>query len=206
MAGLLGPAEDHPNLLFRVGLLAPRGRRDADEAGEVVGRAVEDDDARDEDVVEDLHQRCDEKRHALGLLDGERLRGELAEHHVEERDEAEAECEGDEVNRPGREQFPEDGFDEGRDCGLTDPAQSQGGERNAELADRQIAVEVLEGVLNDPGAGFPLLDEGVHPRGANLHERELRGHEHAVHHDEEEGEQQAAEREQIDHIHRLSGR
>jgi hypothetical protein len=120
---------------------------------------------------------------------------------VEERDEAEPKRKRDQVEGPSRNERPDDGLDERCDGGFADPAESERGERDTELADREVVVQVFDSFLYQSRPWFALFDESVYPRRAHLDERELRGHEQTVHGDEEEREEQPAQGDQIDHGH-----
>jgi len=108
-----------------VALVALGGRRDADESRKEVRRPVEYDDSWDEDVVEELHRRGDEQCDPLGVRDGERLRGQLTEDDVQERDDAEPDRDGNQMKRASGKHRSQYGLEQRGDGRFADPPQSQ---------------------------------------------------------------------------------
>ena len=76
------------------------------------------------------------------------------------------------------------------DRGLAHPAEGQGGHGDADLADREVGVEVAQGVAHHAGPDAPLLLELLDARVAHPHQGELGRHEEAV-----EGHQHQGQRE-----------
>ena len=71
-------------------------------------------------------------------------------------------------------------FDQGRQRRLADPAQSQGGQRDAELGGRDVAIERLYGAASQPSFAVPGLGHLVEPGPSRSHQREFRRHEERV--------------------------
>jgi hypothetical protein len=108
-------------------LVALGGRGVAQEPREGVGGAVEDYRPRQEQVVEELHERGHKQRGPLGALDGDGLGRQLPEDDVQERDYGEAYDEGDEVERaPLYSQGLEQGLYQGGYGRLPKGAEAQG--------------------------------------------------------------------------------
>ena len=73
-----------------------------------------------------------------------------------------------------------------RERGLAEPAEAQAGERDAELAGRQVAVDVLHLLAREHGAAAPLLGELLQPGRAGAGQGELGRDEEAVQQHQEE--------------------
>ena len=69
---------------------------------------------------------------------------------------------------------------------LADDAEAQGGERDAELAGREVGVDVVDGVLDGLRARAAVGEPVVDLRGAHAGDRELVADEEAVRRDEDE--------------------
>ena len=95
-------------------------------------------------------QRADhDERDALGVLERDPLRGELARDHVESGDDGERERDAERVRAYG----PKDRLEQPGQRRLPDPAQRETGDGDAELAGRDVGVEVLDGVVEAAPAG-----------------------------------------------------
>ena len=99
------------------------------------------------DDVERVQQVRGPERRADRLLDGDRLRRQLAEDDVQDGDDHEGDRRGDRVrDRLGaaRRSASKQRLDEVRERRLADPAEGQGGQRDAELRRGEIGVEMLD--------------------------------------------------------------
>ncbi|MCY1532296.1 hypothetical protein D9M68_675610 [compost metagenome] len=76
---------------------------------------------------------------------------------------------------------------------LADPAQAQGGQGDAQLAGRQVGVQLVVHGAQDAAPPAVLVGDGLDAGGAQLDHGELGGHEEAVEQHEEEGEENQAE-------------
>jgi hypothetical protein len=109
-----------------------------------LGADVEDDEGRVDRVVEDLEDARREAGHVLGALDGERLGDELAHHDVEARDHAEADAARDGLDEVlGDVQEFEQRAEDPRERGLSQPAEAQRREGDAQLRGGEELVEAL---------------------------------------------------------------
>src|SRR5215211_6003800 len=148
-----GRGGDHdPELLLGVGLhLLPEP--DAPGPQDEVGRRVHNPDHGIEEKPEQVQRTADPERDALGLLDGEVLGRLLPEDEVGVGYGRETEYDGDDPDYPlVRDPHGlEHGTDEVRDGGLADPTQRQGGNRNSNLTDREIRVQVAQCLAYDGG-------------------------------------------------------
>jgi hypothetical protein len=70
------------------------------------------------------------------------------------------------------------------------PAQAQRADRYAQLADREVGIELVRSLLDQPRRGHTLPHEPVHLRGPDLYQSELGSHKQAVQSDQEEREDQ----------------
>jgi hypothetical protein len=77
-------------------------------------------------------------------------------------------------------------LDQGGHRRLAQSAQTQGGDSDPELADREVGVEPPRRLFDQTGRPPALLDEPVHLRGPDLDQRELRGHEETIQSDQKE--------------------
>src|ERR687894_737488 len=107
---------------------------------------------------------------------------------MEERYDAEGDDEGGGVDQPLRNaQRVQQRFDKGRDDGLSQSAQSEGGDRNTKLAHGEVRVQPLANLPDNARRRPALLDEPVDLRGSYPHEGELRGHEQPIQGHQDEG-------------------
>ena len=195
-AAICALGDELPDLLFGVGVVAFGGRCHAQSARDGVGRAVEDSGEGVEQDVEEPHERRHEEGGPLGLLDGERLGRQLPEDHVQKGGDKQGYGYGYGVQQRGRKaQGPQQRLDEVGDSRLGQGADAKRADRDAELADGQVPVELLLGDLDQAGRGLALLHETVHLRRPYSHEGELRRHEQAVQGDEQECGQDSKDRQ-----------
>jgi hypothetical protein len=156
-----------------------------------LGADVEDDEGRVDRVVEDLEDARREAGHVLGALDGERLGDELAHHDVEARDHAEADAARDGLDEVlGDVQEFEQRAEDPRERGLSQPAEAQRREGDAQLRGGE---ELVEALLKTQGARrgcVTRLRPRLEGRGAHFRQRELCRDEEAVgEHTEERSDQ-----------------
>ncbi|MNQ74369.1 hypothetical protein D3C85_891240 [compost metagenome] len=76
---------------------------------------------------------------------------------------------------------------------LADPAEAQGGQGDAQLAGREVGVQLVVYGAQDAPAPAVLVGYGFDAGGAQLDHGELGGHEEAVEQHEEEGEENQTE-------------
>ena len=170
---------------------SPLGRRrDADQLEQAVGGVIEHPDRRVGELEEEEEGKGDQQRRPLGLADGDRLRGQLAEHDVQEGDDQEGEPQAhrmDEVGIGGQrgDQRP----DQPGERRLADPAETQARERDSQLGRGEVGVEMARHVPRQPGAADPVGDVRLELGRPDADQGELGGHEEAVedHQDEPEG-------------------
>ena len=164
-------------------------RRDLERPQNEVAHPVEEVDDRLGDAVEDAHERRHGEGDADRARDREALGRELAEHHVQERDDAEGE--GERKRRrdlfdPAAERLG-DRLEQVLEGRLGESAEADAGDRDAELAGGEIRVDVVDGVGDRLGAtALALLELGDLAR-PDARDGELRRHEEAVEGDEGEG-------------------
>ena len=121
---------------------------------------------------------------------------------MHERDDGECDGAGDEVSGEHvvrRGQAIEEAHDDGRDGGLTDPAERQRRERDAELRAGDVVVETVDRSLGELRAAVARAGERLDARAARADEGELGRDEEAVGGDEQdrnpEAEQDRGQRE-----------
>ena len=121
----LRAVEEHPQLHLRVDVPVGPGRLHPHRPQDQLGGSLEDPDQRPEQQEEAAHRGRDREGHPLRVLERHALRDELADDHVEERDDQEGEEDREDRRDPGIEEILEDG--------LAQSADSQRGERDAQL-------------------------------------------------------------------------
>src|SRR5829696_906948 len=187
-----GRGGDHdPQLLLGVGLhLFPQP--DAPGPENEVGRGVHDPDHGVEEELEHIQRTADPERYALGLLNGEVLGRLLPEDEMRVGYGRETEYDGDDRDYPlvRNTCCLEQGTYEVRDGGLADPTKRQGGNRNPDLADGEIRVEVAQSLAYDGGPRTAFLLELHDARLPHAHQRELGRHEETVQAHQHEGQKE----------------
>ena len=145
---LAGPQQE-AQLLRAVHHLLAAGRVHPEHAQHRVADRVEHADGPAEHAVEPVQRPRHPERGALGALEGEALGRQLAEHDVEGGDHGERDADRDAVRGGPREaarQRLQHRLEQAGERGLADPAQPQRGHGDAELAGRDVAVEVVDHV------------------------------------------------------------
>ena len=192
-AGRVPRGEQAAQLLLVLGQLPFGHRLDADHLEDRVGAVVEHPDRRVGRLVEALHGHGNPQGGVLGLADGERLRRQLAEHDVQNRDghERHGQRHGVDQARPGAGDQADHRLDDPDERRFADPAQGQARQGDAELGGREVGVQVLDHVPGDPPAPQARRGVGVELGRPHLDQGELGGDEEAVEEDQAEGEDQA---------------
>jgi hypothetical protein len=144
-----------------------------------------------EDAVEQVQRPRDEAGRALGRVDRPDLRDLLADRDVQRGRDQVRQRDRDEQRDPVRDALAQEVLDQGRDRRLAEEADAQRGERDAELAGRQVPRQVVADLHGQRGAAPALLGLSLQVRPARAHEGELRRDEEAVQQDEhDDGEKQ----------------
>jgi hypothetical protein len=123
--------------------------------------------------------------------------GQLAGDDVEDGDHGECDARGHGVGRRGCEvtqECVERRLNRAGQRRLADPAERKRGDGHAELAGRDVGVEVADHLLGGPGRRAPAVGQLPQPRLSNGHDGELCGDE------------EAAEQDQADHGHQAGDR
>src|SRR6185312_9767688 len=111
--------------------------------------------------VEDAPEQLERARHAhgglLGVDDRVDLRNLLAEGDVERGGDQVRQRQGDRQRRTVRDRRAERVLEQLRDRGLAEEADAQRGHRDAELARRQVLVDVLDLLEDERGAAATLV-------------------------------------------------
>jgi hypothetical protein len=184
--------DDRAHLLGARALLEVGVALDAQRSQQRARCLVEQVDERPHDRVEGVQRPRDPARDPLGVDDRVDLRHLFAGGDVPRRDEDVGDRDrhrrGD---RMGEALQP--WLDELGDRRLAQEADAQRGQRDAELAGRQVLAEVVELGEHEPRPAVAAVDHLLDPGAARAHERELRGDEEAVgedQHDDRADEQQ----------------
>ena len=198
VAGVVGAAgvQDQLQLVAAVVMFMVRPRLAlAGEAQDGVGAGVEQEDRRVHRPVEQVQRHRRPQRQQLRLADGPGLGRQLADHDVQVGNQEERDREGGAVDdhRVGDTEGGEQRLDQVREGRLADPAQAQRGQGDAQLAGRQVGVELAVHGAQDVSAPAMLAGDGLHLGRAQLDHGEFGGHEETVEQNEEEGEQDKAE-------------
>ena len=118
--------------------------------------------------------------------------GHLPEGDVKDGDDQErrGQAGGVRQRRVGVGELPEERLEEVGESRLADPAETQAGQGDADLAGRQVDVEPPGDLLRPGGRPVPLPREFLEPRVADLHDGEFGGDEEGVQGHQEECQQQ----------------
>ena len=188
LARVAARAHDEPQLLGAEVLVGLDAAVDAEQGGDGPAALVEQPDRRAEDGAEEPQRADDQQGDALGVLQRDALRRQLARDDVQRGDHDE----GDDHGGGVRADRAEGGVEQAGERGLADPAEREAGEGDPELAGGDVAVEVADAVVDVARAGRPLGEELLDARAPHGDERELGRDEEAVEQDEEEDGEQAA--------------
>jgi hypothetical protein len=185
LAAGVGLGDERAHLLGAGPLLEARLGLDAERAQHGVGRLVEEVDERPHEPVEDVQRPRDALGDGLGVDDRVDLRHLLADRDVPRRDEHVRDRDRDR-GRDGVRETLEGRLDELGDGGLAEEADAQRGERDPELAGREVLAELVELAHDERRAPVALLGHVLDARAARAHEGELRGDEEAVREDQDD--------------------
>src|SRR5215218_5015466 len=147
-----------------------------------VGLAVDHPDHRADEELEQVQRTADPERDPLGLLDGEVFGRLLPEDEVGVGYGRETENDGDDRDYPlVRDSYGlEGGTDKVRNGRLADPTKRQGSNRNPNLADREVGVEVAQRLAYHRGPRTAFLLQLQDARLPHAHQRELGRNEETV--------------------------
>ena len=183
--------QQHAQLVLGVRRVAHLARRrDAERLEHQVAEPVEGVDDRLGDEVEGTHRPRDPEHRPGGARDGERLRRELAEHHVQHGHDRQREDEAQpdrDAGGDGADQRLQDVLE----GGLGERAEADAGDGDAELAGGQVGVDLLHGAARRLGAGLSLPLELDDLAEAHTGDGELGRDEEGVEGDEPEGREDA---------------
>src|SRR4051812_10040556 len=139
---------------------------------------------RAEQDGEELERPGEAARDALGVADRVQLRDQLAERDVENGQDRVAEHHRDRDRGGMPEHVAERLLEHLREGGLADGADADRGERDADLADRDVLVDAVDLAAGEARALHALLLERLDAVAARADERVLGRHEEGVHQDE----------------------
>ena len=179
MAAGAGLGDDRAQLLGARALLEVGVVLDPQRAQQRAGGLVEQVDEGPHDPVEEVQRARDVDGDRLGVDDRVDLRHLLAGGDVAGRDEDVGDRDRDRRGRGVCEAL-ERGLEQRGDRGLAEEADAQRGERDAELAGREVLAEVVELLDDEARAPVTLLGELLQLGAAGAHERELGRDEEAV--------------------------
>ncbi len=168
-----------PQLLLAVGALELVGRRNAEQPHQQLRQPVEEPDERPEHDEEHPDGAGHGEGDALGARQRVRLRDDLADHDVQDRDHDEREGHRDRRGDAGRH-VTEEILEQPRHRRLADGAESQRADRDAELHRGDEVRRVGDDLAHDACALVALPDQLVEARVTHRDERVLRGHEERV--------------------------
>ena len=165
---LLALAHEDAQFLLGVGAVLAR-IGEAEPPEEEIGAVIEHHDQRPEDDEEDADRADDDERHPLRVLDGDPLRKQFAHQHRHIGNDQEGEDHRDNVRGDDRQigrQPGEGGLDQFRDDRLTEIAEGEPGDGDADLGGGDIRVEVVERARHPAGAAVPFGGELLDPAAA----------------------------------------
>lgn len=140
------------------------------------------------EFIEGLHRPGDSQRCLLGSFKGQRLGGQLPQHDMKKGDDGEGDGESDGVQYRFGDTASERDFEQVRDDRFSEPAQSQRGQRNAELRGRDIGVEIVYQTEQTFSSPVACISESCDTRAAHSDKGELGGDKKPVGKDEKENE------------------
>jgi len=158
-----------------------------EQAHDRIAGAVHDREHQPERPTEQQQRPRAGQRNRPRVLERERLRRELTQHHVQERDQRERDYRRDRVHRNPRPDTDriEEGHEQSRDRRLADPAETEARQRNPQLSRRNRIVEMIDRPLRRGGTAATLGEPEVDLRASHRHEREFRGDEIGVDEDQD---------------------
>ena len=164
---------------------------DAEDSQDPTRRRIEQPVQRIEHDERDMERIGNPLRHRPRFADRQRLGHLLAKHNVQRREHQKADQERREMQRRvWHAERLEDGLQNARHRRLTDPAETERGHRDAELAARQIGFDIAHHLLQKSGAEAIFFRHGVDAEAAALHQREFRRHVERVGGQQQKGNQQ----------------
>jgi len=190
LAGAGIGAQDQLQLLGRVMGVVAAGAGQAGHAQHHVGAGIEHEDEGVHGPVETVERQGAPQGDRLGNADRQRFRRQFADHDVQEGDDAEGDHEGDAMDDflGGDAGQCEQRFEQAGKGRFADPAQAEGGEGDAQLAGRQVGVELAVDFREDAAAQAGGFCNCPYARLAQGDDAEFRRHEEAVQRHQEEGE------------------
>src|SRR5215211_2023463 len=141
--------------------------------------AIQHEHGRAERPREQVQGTCDPQRHLLGARDRHDLRDLLADRDVESGRDHVSHDEAEGQRHAARQGAPQPRVDQRRDRRLPEEPDADRGERDPELAGRQVLADLVELPQRQPGR--PVRLQLLQPRAAGPHQRELGRHEEPVH-------------------------
>lgn len=160
----------------RVGALG--GWRDAEGAQQEARGAVENKNERIKKDVKDVQRPGREQRHALGLMDRQRLGHELTGDRMKEGDGEEGQRCSDAMHHAralghGAEEEREEPPHQRRQRRLAEPAERDRSQGHPELVGREVGIQVTGDAQGRLGTGVPLFGQPFQASRAHLHDGEL---------------------------------
>ena len=182
--------QDHLEFFVRVVGLVPAGAGEAGHAQHHVGAGVQQPDRRVHRPVEAVQRQRTPQADRLRGADRQRLRRQFAHHDVQEGDHAERDHEGHAVDQlfVGDAEQGEGRFEDAGKSRFADPAQAQRGQGDAQLAGRQIGVELAMDFVEDAAAQAAAFRNRAHAGFAKGDDAEFGRHEEAVQRHQEQGQ------------------
>ncbi len=151
--------------------------------------------------VNELQRPGDPARHRLGLVDRVDLRDLLADRDVQRGRDDVGERQRERQRDAVRDAVAEEVLEDRGDRRLAEEADAQRGQRDAQLAGREVAREIVELRQHQPRALDALLDLLLDPGAPHAHERELGRDEEPV----QQHEHEDREQEQAGHVRAVAG-
>ena len=183
LAELAAGGDDELEFIGRVNrATAPRVLR-AEDAKDQASGAAHKEEERAGQGEEGLHGCGNGQGDLLGALQGESLRHEFAEQHVQVSDQAESDGDGDGVGINGGVGYAVnelEALDQAGDHGLADPAQGEADHGDAELDAVDDFVEAAVQALHDARADASRFDELLNAGIAHAHQGKLSRSEESI--------------------------
>ena len=174
-------ADDELQLLGVLGLLGDGVGIDAQHVQDPVGDEGQRRDEGREEQPAEAQRTGDHAHQPVGVLDRVDLRHELADGDVRARDQQVGEDDRYDDGHPA-----EDRLEQVRNHGLAHGTDTDRGERDADLAGRDVLVDVVDLLEREGGAAEALLPRGLELRPPSADQRVLRDHEERVEQDQDE--------------------
>ena len=176
-----GFGDDRLDFFDCVGGIDIIARSDPTQLQQRIGESVERMDDKAEDLRQHHQRRCQKQHRMLCFRQGNVLRNHFADDHVQERHNRKRNREADRTRGGRRNLHPlERTRQQVMNSRLSNVAEHEGADRNAQLADRQHKRHVLHRVQRGLSRATPLISQGLDLRSTRRHNAEFSSHKEGI--------------------------